>query len=127
MVALDSIQVIYIENSLLHVELLRAGLSVYNIEVVHLANGSETLIEELSLSRYDSAEVFIIEVNIGEISGLQVARRLRASGDSRPILMISSDEKPSQSALMAIQGMFIPKPFDFDWISEKIKKLTARA
>ncbi len=119
----EPIQVVYVEDSALHAALLRAGLSVHNIQVLHLATGDESLIEELSRSRYDSAKAIILDINIGELSGLQVARRLRAEGDSRPILVISGEDRPSNSELMAIQAMFISKPFDFDRISDAIKKL----
>src|SRR5258708_6954819 len=119
------IQVIYVEDSNIHAALLKAGLASSNIEVLHLPKSDESLIEELSLSRYDGAKVIILDLHMGELSGLQVARRLRAIGDSRPILMISGAERPSNAELMAIQAMFIPKPFDFDRISDAIKKLAA--
>ena len=121
-----AIQVIYVEDSNLHAALLKAGLASSNIEVMHLSKSDESLIEELSRSRYDAAKVIILDLHMGELSGLQVARRLRAAGDSRPILLISGAERPSNSELMAIQAMFIPKPFDFDRISDAIKKLAAR-
>jgi two-component system OmpR family response regulator len=120
------IQVIYVEDSPLHAELLRAGLSVYDIEVLHLASGDEGVIEELSRAQYDAAEVIILDVQLGDLNGLQVARRLRANGDSRPILVISSEDRPTNSELMAIQATFISKPFDFDRISGAIKKFAAR-
>lgn len=120
------IKVIYVEDSRLHAELLRAGLSVYDIEVLHLASGDESVIEELSRAQYDEAEVIILDVQLGDLNGLQVARRLRANGDSRPILVISSEDRPSNSELMAIQATFISKPFDFDRISSAIKKFAAR-
>src|SRR5258708_7773906 len=120
------IQVIYVEDSALHAELLRAGLSVYGIEVLHLASGDEGVIEELSRAQYDEAEVIILDVQLGDLNGLQVARRLRANGDSRPILVISSEDRPTNSELMAIQATLISKPFDFDRISGAIKKFAAR-
>jgi len=125
--SLGPIKVIYVEDSDLHAELLQAGLSVYNIEVLHLNKGDESLIEELSRSHYDEAEAIILDVNIGELNGLQVARRLRANGDSRPILVISSEDRPSNSALMSIQAVFISKPFDFERISNAIRKFAAHS
>ena len=119
------IQVIYVEDSALHAELLHAGLAVHNIEVLHLSKDDESLIEELSGSRYDSAEAIILDVKLGELSGLQVARRLRADGDSRPILILTSQDRPSTSEMMAIQAVFLAKPFDFDRISDTLRKLTA--
>jgi len=119
------IHVIYVEDSHLQAELLRAGLAIFNIEVLHMAANDETLIEELSRSRYDDAEAIILDVKLGDLTGLQVARRLRAMGDSRGLLIISSEDKPPTSDLMAVQAVFISKPFDFDKISDTIKKLTA--
>src|SRR5258708_26231102 len=98
--SLTPIKVIYVEDSTLHAELLRAGLSVYNIEVLHLNNGDESLIEALSQSQYDAAQAIILDVNIGELNGLQVARRLRANGDIRPHLVISSQEWANTSAFV---------------------------
>jgi two-component system OmpR family response regulator len=121
----EPIKVIYVEDSHLHAALLQAGLSVYNIDVLHLASGDESLFEQLSRPKYDDAEAIILDVNIGDLNGLQVARRLRALGDSRPILVISSEDRPTNSELMAIQAMFISKPFDFDRIAEAVKKFAA--
>jgi DNA-binding response OmpR family regulator len=120
------IQVVYVEDSALHATLLKAGLSVFNIEVIHVAKGGENLIQELARSRYDSAKAIILDLNIGEFNGLQVARRLRASGDNRPLLLISTSDKPGNRELMSIQAMFISKPFDFERISEAIKKLASQ-
>jgi DNA-binding response OmpR family regulator len=119
------IRVIYVEDSFLQAELLRAGLAIYNIEVVHLSTADESLIEEISHSQYDDFEAIILDVKLGDLTGLQVARRLRAMGDSRGLLLISSDDKPPSAELMAVQAVFISKPFDFDKISDTIKKLTA--
>src|SRR5579872_1384614 len=112
--AQSPIQIVYVEDSALHATLLKAGLSVYGIDVIPVAKGGESLIEELGRSRYDEAEAIILDLNIGEFNGLQVARRLRASGDNRPLLLISSSDKPGNRELMAIQAMFISKPFDFE-------------
>jgi DNA-binding response OmpR family regulator len=122
---ITQLQVIYVEDSQLQAELLRAGLSVYGIEVLHLANGDESLIEELSRGHYDDASAIILDINIGELTGLQVARRLRANADSRPIIVISSDEKPPQDELMSIQAIFVSKPFNFEQISETIKRVSS--
>src|SRR5260221_13373277 len=110
----EPIQVIYVEASQLQATILRAGLSVHAIDVLHLDQGDERLLEEISRSRCDSAQAIVLNMQIGDLSGLQVARRLRAEGDSRPILVLSEDEPPSNSELMAIQAMFAAKPFDFD-------------
>ncbi|MCC7446903.1 MAG: response regulator [Anaerolineae bacterium] len=122
----ERLQVIYVEDRALDAVLLRAGLATYHIDVIHLSEGDERLLDELSRSRYDSAQAIILDINIGELSGLQVARRLRAAGDKRPILIISSADRPSTSELMAVQAMFIAKPFDFGQISDTIKRLAAR-
>lgn len=123
----ETIKVVYVEDSYFHAELLRAGLAVYGIEIMHLASGDEGVIEELSCSRYDEAKAIILDLYIGELNGLQVARRLRAVGDSRPILVISSADKPSNGELMSIQALFISKPFDFERISDSIRKLAAHS
>ena len=121
------IQVLYVEDSNLHAAILKAGLSTYNIEVLHLPHSDESLLEELSRSRYDAARAIILDLHMGELSGLQVARRLRAAGDNRPILLISAADQPSKGELMSIQAMFLPKPFEFERISDTIKKLAAHS
>src|SRR5260221_3215156 len=105
-----AIQVIYVEDSNLHAALLKAGLASSNIEGMHLFKSDESLIEELSRSRYDAARVIILDLHMGELSGLQVARRLRAAGASRPIVLISAAGRPSKSELNAIQAMCFPTP-----------------
>jgi two-component system OmpR family response regulator len=126
MTGTDPIKVIYVNDSTFYGAILRAGLAVYDIDVLHLSRGDESLIEELSQSRYDAAEAIILDVNLGELNGLQVARRLRADGDGRPIMVMSAEDKPDNSGLMATQAMFVSMPFDFDRISGAIKKFTGR-
>jgi DNA-binding response OmpR family regulator len=122
----DPIQVIYVEDSPLAAYLLRAGLSVHNIDVTYLDHADESVIEEIGRSKYDNVRVLILDLRMGDLTGLQIARRLRAEGDNRPILLISGGDAPSGIELMAIQAMFVSKPFDFDQISETIQRVASR-
>ncbi|HVO44683.1 MAG TPA: response regulator [Aggregatilineales bacterium] len=122
----DPIRVIYVEDSPLHAQLLRAGLSVYNIEVIIFDHGDERLIEEIGRSENDDAKIILIDLWMGDLTGLQIARRLRAEGDNRPIMVVSGGESPSNRELLAIQAMFVSKPFDFDQISEAIYRVAQR-
>lgn len=73
-------------------------------------------------------DVIVLDVMIPGISGLEVARRLRAEKNSTPILMLTArDEIPSRVAgLDSGADDYMTKPFAADELLARIRALTRR-
>jgi DNA-binding response OmpR family regulator len=59
------------------------------------------------------------------MTGLELARKLREAGETRPVLIVSADQPPARAELEELKASFMPKPFDFAGIVNKIQDLTS--
>lgn len=75
-----------------------------------------------------SADVAIIDINLPRLSGLEVVRRLRARGDTMPVLFLTARGKTSQrvEGLDAGADDYLVKPFDMDELFARLRALSRR-
>ncbi|NDJ35229.1 MAG: response regulator [Chloroflexi bacterium] len=120
------IRVAYVEDEPAIAELLRSGLDLFGMEVNPIYGdgneaynaiiGGDPLIAE--------CDVLIIDIRLpGGMTGLELGAKLREAGEARPILIVSAYQPPARSELEAINAHFMPKPFDFAGIVQKIQNL----
>jgi DNA-binding response OmpR family regulator len=88
-------------------------------EVDRVGTGEEAL-EALVSADYD---LVLLDLMLPGIGGLEVARRLRRDGDTRPILMITALHRAEDAiaGLDAGADDYIPKPFDLDEVLARIR------
>jgi len=123
--ALDtSLRVLVIEDEPTIGEFLRVGLT-YEHCLVQIAEDGPT---GLSLARRDEWDLIILDVMLPGLDGFQVCRRLRESGHSTPIIMLTArKEVPDR-----VQGLnlgaddYLTKPFSFDEMLARIKAVLRR-
>jgi FixJ family two-component response regulator len=74
------------------------------------------------------ADCMLVDVYLGGISGIELQRRLRASGSTMPIILMTarSDEATRSQALEAGCVSFLCKPFRAAQLIEAIENATAR-
>ena len=80
--------------------------------------------EFLSAAAMSEAACAVIDIDLGDISGVDVAIRLAAMGFKLPIIFIteSQDEKRRQQAMDFGGAAFLIKPFPADRLSEAIRR-----
>ena len=93
-------------------------------ECDHAATGGEGL----ALARKGTYDVVVLDVNLPDIGGFEVAQRLRASGDLTPIQMLTglTDEKDIVQGLGAGADGYLTKPFSPDTLVAHIRALKRR-
>jgi FixJ family two-component response regulator len=80
--------------------------------------------EFLSAAATSEAACVVIDINLGDISGVDLAIRLAAMGFKVPVIIIteSQDEQHRQRAMDFGSSAFLLKPFPADRLSEAIRK-----
>ena len=80
--------------------------------------------EFLSAATTSEAACIVIDMHLGDISGVDLAIRLAAMGFKVPIIIIteSEDEQHRQRAMDFGCTVFLLKPFPTDRLSEAIRK-----
>ncbi len=84
--------------------------------------------EGLALARKGTYDVIVLDVNLPDIRGFELAQRLRAAGDLTPILMLTglSDEDDIIHGLGAGADGYLTKPFSADTLGAHLRALQRR-
>ena len=103
---------------------LIARLLTEDRHVVELATTGE---EGLELMR-DALDAIVLDIGLPDISGLEVARRIRARGLSVPILMLTARDAVSDRVrgLDAGADDYLVKPFAFEELAARLRALGRR-
>ena len=74
-------------------------------------------------------ECVILDVGLPDISGLEVARRLRAEGSDVPILMLTARDTVGDrvTGLDAGADDYLVKPFAFEELSARLRAMARRS
>lgn len=94
---------------------------------VQLANNGDEALGIIS-SELDTIDLFIVDMNMPEVSGIEVVKALRFldSKSTVPVIMLTADATPEarQASLDAGANAFLTKPVDARRLLEIIAKLT---
>lgn len=106
-------------SSFLHRALVEEG---YQVEVV--ADG-ESALANLSQATYD---LVVLDWMLPGIDGLEVCRRLRHSGSTAPVLMLTARAEVSERIIGLDAGAddYLSKPFDLGELLARARALTRR-
>ena len=103
---------------------LMARLLTEDRHVVELATTGEEGLELVT----DALDAIVLDIGLPDISGLEVARRIRARGSSVPILMLTARDAVSDRVrgLDAGADDYLVKPFAFDELAARLRALGRR-
>lgn len=106
-------------------ESLRRSLE-FNGYQVELANDGTTALDMIAEDRPDA---MVLDVMMPRLDGLEVARRLRTSGDDLPILVLTAREAVSDrvAGLDAGADDYLPKPFALEELLARLRALLRRS
>jgi two-component system response regulator MprA len=107
-------------------ESLERALELEGYDVELAADGEEALVR---LSAAPPADAVILDVLMPGIDGLEVCRRLRASGDAVPVLMLTARAEVDSrvAGLDAGADDYLPKPFALAELLARLRALLRRA
>ncbi len=121
----SGIKVLYVEDEPAIAELLRSGLDLFGIDVSPIYGTAEDAFDQIMSGKPPMSEcqMLVFDIRLPGMTGLELAERLRAAGENRPLLIVSAYQPPARSQLEALGASFMPKPFDFAGIVSKIQEL----
>src|SRR5712692_8437154 len=117
-------RILIVEDDAKMGELLRRGLTAEGHSVTVAADGIKGL-EEV---RNGSFDTILLDVMLPRMDGLNVARRLRASGVRVPILMLTARD----SVQDIVRGLdvgaddYLTKPFSFEVLTARLRVIARR-
>ncbi|MTD57322.1 response regulator transcription factor [Amycolatopsis pithecellobii] len=106
-------------------ESLRRSLEFNGYEVELAGDGAQALERVIA----DRPDAMILDVMMPRLDGLEVARRLRSTGDDLPILVLTARDTVSDrvSGLDAGADDYLPKPFALEELLARLRALLRRA
>ena len=78
-------------------------------------------------SDFDRVICVILDVNLGDVSGIDLRRRLKATNASVPVIYITGNDKPAVRAAALQSGClaYLTKPFSAKSLVEPLHRATA--
>ncbi|HVV13840.1 response regulator transcription factor [Amycolatopsis sp.] len=106
-------------------ESLRRSLEFNGYQVDLAGDGAQALERVIA----DRPDAMILDVMMPRLDGLEVARRLRSTGDDLPILVLTARDTVSDrvSGLDAGADDYLPKPFALEELLARLRALLRRA
>jgi CheY-like chemotaxis protein len=119
----QNIKVVYVEDEPSIAQLLASGLGIFGIILNPIYMSAEQLLENVGNAEFDDADMFIFDIRLPRMTGLELAAELRARGETRPLVLVSAWPRPAREQLEAVNAVFLPKPFDFPDVVRTIQQL----
>ena len=85
--------------------------------------------EALALLQSDEFDVIILDLDLPDISGLEVCRRLRRSGINTAVLILTGNMEPDQKVTLLDAGAddYLTKPFHLAELTARLRALERRS
>lgn len=112
-------KILFLEDDPLLSATLLQLLHNAGFEMVHASDGEEAL----ELTYIQKFDLYLLDINVPLLSGIDFLKLLRDSGDFTPAFFISAmqDIKTISQAFDTVCDDYIKKPFDFDELLVRIK------
>jgi two-component system OmpR family response regulator len=93
--------------------------------VDHVANGSEA---DAALMTSNEFDLFILDLGLPKLHGLEVLKRLRARGSSMPVLILTAADSVEERVKGLDYGAddYMAKPFSLQELEARVRALTRR-
>ena len=118
-------KILLMEDDTILAETLYELLESEGFDVTHTVNGEEAL----EATYTQSFDLLLFDVNVAYMSGFELLKSLRESGDSTPAIFITAlNDIDSLSYGFSIGADdYIKKPFDFDELLVRIRALLRKS
>ena len=122
----NTIRVICVDDDPKMASLLPRVLELAGIWVLTVCASAEEMLDMRETATYKEAEVFLIDVRLPKMTGVELARQLRAEGEERPILAMSAWSEEADWRLAEIDVEYLQKPYEFEELERTIKRLVGK-
>jgi two-component system KDP operon response regulator KdpE len=113
------LQVLIVDDEPAILRFLRTSLSAQGYQTIEAETGAQAL---TSLAR-NRVDVVVLDLGLPDLDGLEVLKRLRESGSSVPVIVLSSraDEPGKVKALDLGADDYVTKPFGMDELLARLR------
>lgn len=113
------VRVLVVDDEPAITRFLRAGLTSQGYVISEAAEGRAAL----DIVRRNATDLVVLDLGLPDIDGLEIIRRVRASGSAVPIIVLSSrgDERGKVEALDLGADDYVTKPFGIDELLARIR------
>jgi two-component system OmpR family response regulator len=120
----DDVRILVVEDDPKAARFVKQGLQ----EEGHVVDVADDGNEGARLAHINTYDLFILDIQMPGISGLELARELRRSGFETPILMLTARDSTQDvvRGLDAGADDYLTKPFAFDELLARVRALTRR-
>jgi two-component system response regulator MprA len=120
----EQVQILVADDDPAVRESLRRSLTFNGYDVVTAVDGPTALTAVDS----DHPDLVLLDVNMPHVDGLEVCRRLRASGNDLPVLMLTARVEVGDRVLGLDAGAddYLPKPFALEELLARVRALLRR-
>ena len=115
-------KILLLEDNLLLAETLIDLLEENGYIVTHAPNGQSAI----DACFQEKFELYILDVNVPIINGIQVLKELRDANDTTPCIFLTSHKEMLRSAFLSGADDYITKPFDSDELLLRMEALLRR-
>lgn len=118
-------KILSVEDDELLLETLEDFLTTNKHSVTCVRGGKEAL-EKCYKKTYD---LYLLDINLPDINGIECLKLLRQSGDETPAIFITStsDKQNLQKGFLSGADDYIRKPFDLDELNLRIQAVLSRS
>lgn len=104
--------------------LLRENLEYEGYEVMEAGNG----LEGLEMAERNAPDLILLDLMLPNMSGMEVCKRLRSTGNTVPVIMLTSRSQQMDKVIGLKAGAddYITKPFDILELTARIEALLRR-
>ena len=117
------IRVICVDDDVVVHHLLTKVLSLAGINVLACFKSAEELLESKDCKEFREAELILLDLQMPNMTGVELAAKLRSESEQRPILLTSAFSQDFRWGLRAMDVEYLQKPYDFDQLESLIKNL----
>jgi DNA-binding response OmpR family regulator len=122
----QTIRILLVDDEVRLTELLRLELGVEGYEVEVASDGASGLIKARSQPEPD---LIVLDWNLPDFSGVDICQRIRSSGVTTPILMLTGHDDIADrvKALDAGVDDYLVKPFSIEELMARLRAMQRRA
>ncbi len=126
--AAQSIRVLYVEDNLSNLEVVRTFLAPYpNVKLYTTADGAEGV----AVARSHKPDLILLDIHMPQMDGFAVLRKLQAHPETRtiPVVALSADAMPSDVARGLAAGFvdYLAKPVSLQALLAVIAQFSVRS
>jgi DNA-binding response OmpR family regulator len=112
-------KLLVVEDEAQILSFLLKGLRRAGYEVVHCGTGEAGL----AIAEQAGIDLILLDLGLPDLDGTEVLRRLRASGDHVPVIVLTARGELADRVVGLDQGAddYLPKPFEFEELLARIR------